>query len=130
MFTTGQWVSVGAGMKIKREKVMSGRVDFADVTTGKRLPPIHPGEILRDDFLKAMQITAYALAKVIKVPRSRVKEIVLGHRAISPDTAVRLARYFGTTPDFWINLQSRYDLEVAERTMRKRIEREVSPRTA
>ena len=109
---------------------MSGRVDFADVTTGKRLPPIHPGEILRDDFLKAMQITAYALAKVIKVPRSRVKEIALGHRAISPDTALRFARYFGTTPDFWINLQSRYDLEVAERTLRKRIEREVSPRTA
>ena len=77
-------------MKIKREKVMSGRIDFADVTTGKRLPPIHPGEILCDDFLKAMQITAYTLAKVIKVPRSRVKEIVLGHRAISPDTVSAL----------------------------------------
>jgi antitoxin HigA-1 len=120
---------VGAGVKIKREKVMSGRVDFADVTIGKRLPPIYLGEILRDDFLKAMRITAYALAKEIKVPHSRVKEIVLGHRAISPDTAVRLARYFGTTPDFWINLQSRYDLEAAERTLRNRIEREVSPRS-
>jgi addiction module HigA family antidote len=117
-------------VKIKREKVMSGRVDFADVITGKRLPPIHPGEILRDDFLKAMRISVYCLAQAIKVPRSRMNDIVLGRRGITADTALRLARYFGTTPDFWINLQSRYDLEVAERTLRKRIEREVSPRAA
>jgi addiction module HigA family antidote len=117
-------------MKIKREELISGRVDFADVATGKRLPPVHPGEILRDDFLQPMQISVYTLAQVIKVPRSRVNDIVLGRRGITTDTALRLARYFGTSPEFWINLQARYDLEVADRTLRRRIEREISPRAA
>ncbi len=115
-------------MSIKREDLDAGRVDFAEVTTGKRLPPVHPGEILRDDFLEPMKISVYTLAQAIKVPRSRVNDIVLGRRGISADTAFRLARYFGTTPEFWINLQSRYDLDVAERTLRRRIEREVAPR--
>jgi len=70
------------------------------------------------------------LARVIKVPRSRVNDIVLGRRGITTGTALRLARYFGTTPEFWINLQPRYDLEVAEKTLRRRIEREISPRAA
>jgi antitoxin HigA-1 len=83
----------------------AGRIDFADVTTGKRLPLTHPGEILRDDFLMPMKISVYALARAIKVPRSRVNDIVLARRGITADTAFRLARYFGTTPDFWINLQ-------------------------
>jgi addiction module HigA family antidote len=117
-------------MSIKREDLDAGRVDFAEVTTGKRLPPVHPGEILRDDFLEPMKISVYTLAHAIKVPRSRVNDIVLGRRGISADTAFRLARYFGTTPEFWINLQSRYDLDVAERTLRRRIEREVAPRAA
>ena len=117
-------------MRIKREELMAGRIDFADVATGKRLPPVHPGEILRDDFLEPMQISVYTLAQVIKVPRSRVNDIVLGRRGITTDTALRLARYFGTTPEFWINLQARYDLEVADRTLRRRIEREISPRAA
>jgi antitoxin HigA-1 len=117
-------------MNIKREELMSGRIDFADVTTGRRLPPIHPGEILRDDFAKTMQISAYTLAKAIKVPRSRINDIVLGRQGITADTALRLARYFGTTPDFWINPQVRYDLEVANRTLRRRIAQEISPRAA
>ena len=117
-------------MRIKREELMSGRIDFTDVTTGKRLPPVHPGEILRDDFLEPMKISVYTLARVIKVPRSRVNDIVLGRRGITTDTALRLARYFGTTPEFWINLQARYDLEVADRTLRRRIEQEISPRAA
>ena len=117
-------------MRIKREELMSGRIDFADVATGKRLPTVHPGEILRDDFLRPMKISVYTLAQVIKVPRSRVNDIVLGRRGITTDTALRLARYFGTTPEFWINLQARYDLEVADRTLRRRIEREISPRAA
>jgi addiction module HigA family antidote len=108
----------------------AGRVDLADVTTGKRLPLVHPGEILRDDFLKPMKISVYSLAQVIKVPRSRVNDIVLGRRGITVDTAFRLARYFGTSPEFWINLQARHDLDVADRKLRRRIEREVTPRAA
>ena len=117
-------------MSIKREDLDAGRIDFSDVSTGKRLPLIHPGEILRDDFLQPMKISVYTLAQAIKVPRSRVNDIVLGRRGISADTAFRLARYFGTTPDFWINLQARYDLDAAERKLRRRIEREVTPRAA
>ena len=88
-------------MSIKREDLDAGRVDFANVTSGKRLAPIHPGEILRIDFLEPMKISIYTLAQVIKVPRSRVNDIVLGRRAITTDTALRLARYFGTSPEFW-----------------------------
>jgi addiction module HigA family antidote len=108
----------------------AGRIGFAEVATGKRLPLIHPGKILRDDFLLPMNISAYTLAQAIKVPRSRVNDIVLGRRDITADTAFRLARYFGTTPDFWINLQARYDVDAAERKLRRRIEREVRPRAA
>jgi len=117
-------------MRIKREDLDAGRVDFADVTTGKRLALIHPGEILRDDFLQPMKISVYTLAQAIKVPRSRVNDIVLGRRGITADTAFRLARYFGTTPDFWINLQARHELDAADRKIRRRIEREVRPRAA
>ena len=111
-------------MSIKREDLDAGRIDFADVTTGKKLPLIHPGEILRDDFLRPMKISVYTLAQAIKVPRSRVNDIVLCRRGISADTAFRLARYFGTSPELWINLQARYDLDVAHRKLRRRIERE------
>ena len=117
-------------MSIKREDLDARRIDLADVTAGKRLPLIHPGEILRDDFLHPMKISVYTLAQAIKVPRSRVNDIVLGRRGITADTAFRLARYFGTTPDFWINLQARHDLEAADRKLRRRIEREVRPRAA
>ena len=117
-------------MSIKREDLDAGRIDFSDVSAGKKLPLIHPGTVLRDDFLKPMKISVYSLALEIKVPRSRVNDIVLGRRGISADTAFRLARYFGTTPDFWINLQARYDLDAASRTLRRRIEREVTPRAA
>src|SRR5215472_17557174 len=117
-------------MSIKREDVDTGRIDFADVITGKKLPPIHPGEILRDEFLQPMNISIYALAQAIKVPRSRVNDIVLGRRGITADTAFRLARYFGTSPDFWMNLQARHDLDAADRKIRRRIEREVRPRAA
>ena len=117
-------------MSIKREDLDAGRIDFADITTGKRLPLIHPGRILRDDLLQPMKISVYTLALALKVPRSRVNDIVLARRSITADTAFRLARYFGTTPDFWINLQSRYDLDSADRKLRRRIEREVTPRAA
>lgn len=117
-------------MSIKREDVDKGVIDISDAMTGDRLPPVHPGEILRDDFLVPMGVTAYELANAIKVPRSRANDIVRGCRAITTDTALRLARYFGTTPEFWLTLQARYELDVAERDLRKRIEEEVSPRTA
>jgi len=117
-------------MSIKREEVMSGKIDFSDIAAGTRLPRVHPGEILRIDFLEPMKITVYSLAQAIKVPRSRVNDIVLGSRGITTDTALRLARYFGTTPEFWINLQTRHDLELANGALRKRIEREISPRAA
>jgi antitoxin HigA-1 len=110
-------------MTINREHVDAGRIDFAEVTTGKKLPAIHPGEILRDEFLEPMKISVYALAQAIKVPRSRVNDIALGRRGITADTALRLARYFGTTPELWINLQARHDLDLASRRLRRRIER-------
>jgi addiction module HigA family antidote len=117
-------------VSIKREDLDAGRIDLAEVITGKRLPLVHPGEILRHDFLEAMEISVYALARAIKVPRSRVNDIALGRRGITADTAFRLARYFGTSPEFWINLQARYDLDMADRTLRRRIAREVAPRAA
>ena len=87
--------------------------------------PIHPGEILKTEFLDELDLTAYALAKALRVPSNRITAIVNGGRAITADTALRLARFFGTTPDFWMNLQSHYDLAVASRAEAKRIEREV-----
>ena len=117
-------------MTIKRDDIDNRKVDLSDITTGRRLPSVHPGEILRDEFLTPMGISVYELANAIKVPRSRANDIVLGRRAITTDTAMRLGRYFGTTSEFWINLQARYDLDVADRTLRRRIEHEVAPRAA
>lgn len=84
----------------------------------------------RQHLLGADKPSVYMLAQAIKVPRSRINDIVLGRRGITADTAFRLARYFGTSPDFWINLQARYDLDAADRKIRRRIEREVKPRAA
>ena len=117
-------------MTIKREELDRREVDFSDVASGRRLPPVHPGEILRDEFLTPMEISVYRLAQAIKVSRPRLNDIVLGRRGITTDTALRLGRYFGMTPEFWINLQTRYDLDVAERTTRRQIERKVEPHVA
>ncbi len=76
------------------------------------MPPVHPGEILLEEFLKPLEVSQYQLAKEISVPARRVNEIVHGQRRISADTALRLARYFGTSERFWMNLQIRYDLEI------------------
>lgn len=115
---------------IEREDVDRRRIDFSDVTAGRRLAPVHPGEVLRDEFLEPMALSVYRLARALKVSRPRLNDLVLGRRGVTVDTAMRLGRYFGTTPEFWINLQTRYDLDVAERTMRDRIEREIEPRAA
>lgn len=117
-------------MTIKRDDLDKRKVNFSDVSSGRRLPPVHPGEILRDELLTPMAISVYALSNAIKVPRSRINDIVLGRRAITADTAIRLGRYFGMSPEFWINLQARHDLDVAERTLRRRIEQEVAPHAA
>jgi len=93
-------------------------------------PPIHPGEILLEEFLKPLHITQYRLAKDIGVPQRRIGEIVHGRRAISADTALRLARYFGVEPEFWMNLQARFDLKVAEAALGSRLKAEVRPRAA
>ena len=80
----------------------------------KTMPPIHPGETLREDFLKPLGLTANRLAIELRASVTRVNDVVRGKRAITADTALRLARYFGTTPQFWMNLQANYDLDVAE----------------
>ena len=98
---------------IKREDVDSDLVDVSDVATGRRLPLVHPGEFLRDDFFGPMGLCVYGPAKAIKVPRSRANDIVRGRRAVTVDTALRLACYFGMTAEFWINLQARHDLDLA-----------------
>jgi addiction module HigA family antidote len=91
----------------------------------KLLPPIHPGEILLEEFLEPMGISQYQIAKDIGVPPRRINEIVHGKRAISADTALRLARYFGMSERFWMNLQTRYDLEVEKDKLKGRLEEEV-----
>jgi addiction module HigA family antidote len=95
----------------------------------KRLPPIHPGEVLHD-LLTEAGLTANALAMALRVPANRIGGIIKGQRGITADTALRLARYFGTSAQMWINLQAKYDLAVAEDALASRIEREVLPRNA
>jgi len=90
-----------------------------------RLPPIHPGEVLAEDFMKPLGLSQYRVAKDIRVPALRISQIVNGKRSITADTAMRLARYFGTSPDVWLRLQARYDLEIAQIEYGDRIEQEV-----
>ena len=89
------------------------------------MPPIHPGEILLEEFLNPLGISQYRLAKDISVPPRRINEIVHGTRAVTPDTALRLARFFGTTGQFWLNLQSRYELELERDRLGERLQNEV-----
>jgi len=93
-----------------------------------RMRPVHPGEILKEDVLSAMGLSANALAHELRVPVTRISEILHGRRAITADTALRLARYLGTTAQFWLSLQASYDLKVAEQTLGRKIEREIHPR--
>ncbi len=96
----------------------------------KSLPPVHPGEVLREEAMAPIGLSANRLAMELGIPASRILEIVNGRRAISADTALRLGRYFDTTPQFWMNLQARYDLEVAREANGKAIDRVVKPRKA
>jgi addiction module HigA family antidote len=96
----------------------------------RKLAPIHPGEVLQEEFLKPLGLSQYRVAKDVSVPARRVNEIVLGKRSVTADTALRLARYFGTTERFWLNLQTRYDLELERDRLGARLEREVSVRAS
>ncbi len=96
----------------------------------KTLPNIHPGEILVEEFLTPLKLSQNGLARALGVPPRRINEIVLGKRAITADTALRLARYFGSTPDFWMALQAAYDLEAAQQTLGSQLEKQVRPRAA
>ena len=91
----------------------------------KKLPTIHPGEILMEEFLEPMGVSQYRLAKDISVPPRRINEIVHGKRSITADTALRLGRFFSMSPQFWLNLQTRYDLEVTEDLLEDRLNDEV-----
>ena len=91
----------------------------------EKLPPVHPGEVLLEDFMKPLGLSQYRVAKDIGVPTLRISQIVRGHRSVTADTALRLARYFGTSAVVWLRLQARYDLERAEAKIAKRIKREV-----
>ncbi|MEK7677107.1 MAG: HigA family addiction module antitoxin [Verrucomicrobiota bacterium] len=94
------------------------------------LNPVHPGEILLADFLKPLGISQYRLAKDLHVPLRRINEVVLGRRGVSADTALRLARYFKTTPQFWLNLQSHYELDTARLTTESTITKTIQPAPA
>jgi len=117
---------------IKREDLDAGRIDLSDVIDPliPALPPIPPGEILRAEWLEPLGITPYRLAKDTGVPPHRIGAICAGERAITADTALRLARYFGTDAQFWLNLQTQYDLETARNAHGEDIKRSVRPRVA
>lgn len=102
---------------IKREDL--ARTDFSKVIGRGRLPDIHPGEILNEDFLLPLGVSQYRLAQAVSVPPRRINEIVHGKRAISADTALRLSRFFSTSAEFWINLQAQYDLRQAEKSLKQ-----------
>ena len=94
----------------------------------EKMAPIHPGEILQEDFLIPMEISQYRLSKYISVPPRRINEIVHGKRAVSANTALRLSKYFGTSERFWLNIQAKYDLEVEKDKLGDRLENEVHAR--
>lgn len=105
-------------------------LDFSDVADLSQppLPPIHPGVHLLEDFMKPLEMSANALAQALRVPTNRITAIVNGDRGITADTALRLARYFDMSPEFWLNLQKSYELQVAKIEVAAEIEAEVTPR--
>jgi antitoxin HigA-1 len=94
----------------------------------RELPPIHPGEILAEEFIKPLGLNMHKLALALRVPANRIGQIVEGERGITAETALRLARYFGTSAEFWMNLQKRYELEEARYRIEEQVEREILPR--
>jgi len=117
-------------MTIDRNELQ--QTDFDDLlpADAERDEPIAPGEILHEDFLEPLGLSAAALARALHVPANRITAVINGQRSVSADTALRLARYFGTTPEFWMRLQAEYELRKARRQVADTIRREVSPRVA
>ena len=93
----------------------------------EKMPPVHPGEILLEEFMKPLGISQYRLAKAMNVYPRKINEIIQGKRSITADTALRLARFFGTSPEVWMNLQAHYDLELAKDALQETVTREVTP---
>ena len=98
-------------------------VDFSDIADGGKLPPIHPGEILREEFLIPLKLTPHALSLALQVPAPRINDIVRERRAITVDTALRLARFFGTRAEFWMGLQTDFDMAIARENLRDTLNR-------
>lgn len=108
-------------MSIRIEDLNS--IDFSDVATGQQLAPVHPGEVLREEFLKPYGLSAHALAMRLQVPAPRIHDIVRKRRAVTVDTALRLGKFFGTSAEFWTGLQTQFDMAVARNTMHETLER-------
>lgn len=117
-------------MTVRREDLDAGAIDLSETTDGNRLAPPHPGDVLKHDYLEPLNMSVYALAQSLAVPRSRMNEIVQGHRAVTAETALRLGRFFETSADFWLGLQAAYDIEVARHAMGEKIKVEVRPHAA
>ncbi len=111
-------------MSIDRKALAS--TDFRGVTTGKRLAPVHPGDVLLHDFIEPLGLTRYKVAKLANVQQRRIDEICAGNRSITADTALRLAKLFGMDAQTWMNLQAQYDLETTESEFGEKIEKEVT----
>lgn len=115
---------------ITRHDLDQGKIDFSDVATGDRIGNIHPGEILKKDFLAPLGITQYRLSKDTGISQMTISKIVRGKQAITAETALRLGRYFGTSPQFWLGLQVAWDIERAQSRLRDRLPEEVHPLAA
>jgi len=115
---------------VTRHDLEQGKIDFSDVATGERIGNIHPGEILKEDFLTPLGITQYRLSRDTGISQMTISKIVRGKQAITAETALRLGRYFGTSPQFWLGLQAAWDLERAESRLRDRLPEEVHPLAA
>ena len=118
-------VRLALKLLITTERPLNTNQEPIMITNGMR--PVHPGEILREDYLKPLQMSANALSKALHVPAGRVNDIVLERRGVTPDTALRLARYFGGDAQSWLNLQQSYDLKVTQKQRAKQIEAEIEP---
>lgn len=116
-------------MTIRRDDLDAGRIDLSDVadSAGQRLQPVHPGDVLKHDYLEPLGLSVYGLAGALGVSRSRIDNVVHGRRGVTAETALRLARFFGTSPEFWLSLQAGYDAETTRAKLGSRISAEVRP---
>lgn len=114
-------------MTINIEDLLRADLSEAIDSAAAPLPPLHPGEVLREEFLRPLGLSANAVATALRVPATRINDIVREHRGITADTALRLARYFGTTAQFWLNLQTEYDLQCASAAAGYSLEEQIQP---